>query len=129
MIKMRDGLTKGKWLVIVDENSSSATTRIDPDFIELYAASHEVKEKMAEALHEKSKLRPSSQKISKKEQKAWEAYKEIMGEDVPALFEYASVYEIVEAGIDVLIEQAKCNKKRTKQKKKKTINPIYQIEV
>lgn len=111
-------LSKGTWLVVVEDGGSSATTRIEPDFIELYAASVESKDAMMEMMMEKSKLRPRSVKLSKKEQKTWKAYDEIMGKDCPKYFEYASFDEIADAGISVLIEKAKRNKKLIKKRRK-----------
>jgi hypothetical protein len=52
---------------------------------------------------EASKLRPMKQKMSGKERRAWAAYKEIIGDDIPRyLGVYASVQEIVQAGLDAI---------------------------
>lgn len=113
-------LSKGSWLVTVEDGSSSATTAIEPDFIELHAASHYVREAMVKAMHEKSQLRPRTIRMSSKEKKAWKAYEKIMGDDIPAYFEYASLYEIADAGIKVLVGKAK----RKKQSNRKIITKI-----
>jgi hypothetical protein len=43
------------------------------------------------------------QEMSDKERRAWAAYKEIMGDDIPRyLGVYASVQEIVQAGLDAI---------------------------
>jgi len=125
---MINELEKGAWLVVVEENSRSATP-IEPDFPELDAALYDVKEEMLKVMREKAEMRPSSVRMSDKEIKAWEAYKKTMGEDIPTFFEYASLYEIAEAGCRVIHERAKATKKKFRSKPKKKTNSILELEV
>jgi len=121
-------LSKGTWLVVVEEGHTSAT-QIEPDFPELDAALYHVKEGMLKAMHEKSKMRPSSIPWSKKEIKAWDAYQKIMGKDMPTYFQFPSLHDIAKAGCEVIREKAKKEKKKYRNKPNKKVNPIMDLEI
>ena len=97
-----DGLSNGVWLVIVKDGSTSCRRKINPKLIELDGALHYLQEGLCKALIKASEMRPKSTPISKKEQKAWSAYKKAMGKDMPRYFEYASFSEIADAGCDYI---------------------------
>lgn len=127
------------WLVVRNENSTSYR-QIDPLFIELDAALYFLKEGMIKTMLDKSSLRPRSQKMTRKEQKAWKAYNEIMGKDSPTFFAYPSMNDIAESGCkfikDILIKNemniekiSKTHCKKTKKQKREKNNPISDLEV
>ncbi len=98
-----DALPEGAWLVIVGPGNTAIRRALNPAYAELEAAMRTAEDAMCTAMIEASKLRPREHEMSKKEQRAWAAYKEIMGDDVPRyLGEYASVQEIVQAGLDAI---------------------------
>lgn len=98
-----DALPEGAWLVIVGTGNTAIRRALNPAYAELEAAMRTAEDAMCTAMLEASKLRPMKQKMSDKERRAWAAYKEIMGDDIPRyLGEYASVQEIVQAGLDAI---------------------------
>ena len=98
-----DALPEGAWLVIVGPGNTAIRRALNSAYAELEAAMRAAEDAMCTAMIEASKLRPMNQKMSDKERRAWAAYKEIMGDDIPRyLGEYASVQEIVQAGLDAI---------------------------
>ena len=118
----------GHWLVVKTKGCSSAT-QIDPDYAELDAALYHVREAMIQAMHKKSELRSKSGLMSEKEQRAWKAYDKIMGADKPTYFEFPSLYEIAQAGCDVIKEKAKRNIAKHRAKMVDKGHPIMDLEV
>lgn len=123
-----NNLSKGSWLVVVEEGCTS-TYKIDPDFPELDAALHYVKEAMVKEMHEASKMRPHSVNMSIKERKAWATYEKIMGKDKPSYFKFASLYDIAQAGCQVIKKEAMNNKKKYRAKPKREVNSIMDLEL
>lgn len=128
-------LEEGTWLVVVDGNSTSYK-QIKPDFLEVEAALSYLQEKMVKEMHKICEMRPKTTIMSKKEQKAWAKYKEIMGKDMPKYFEFPSLYEISQKGCEFLKENIVKKKTHKKSKtyktleeeKKRIINPILQLD-
>ena len=125
---MIDDLEKGTWLVVVEDNTTSAV-QVNPDFIEIDAALHYMKEAMVRSMAKKAELRPHSTKMSKKEIKAWETYNETMGKDMPTYFSYPSLYDIATAGCEAIREKVKKNKNKFAKEIKRNINPITDLEL
>ena len=93
-------LPEGAWLVIVGPGNTAIRRALNPAYAELEAAMRTAEDVMCTAMLEASKLRPRAHEMGKQEQRAWAAYKEIMGDDIPRyLGDYASVQEIVQAGL------------------------------
>jgi hypothetical protein len=115
-------LEEGTWLVVIDGNSTSCH-KIKPDFPELEAALFYLKEAMVKEMCKICQLRPQKVLISKKEQKAWAKYKEIMGKDIPLYFEFTSLYEIAESGCNFIREKI-IKKKQSKSKRSKTYKDL-----
>lgn len=119
----------GAWLVIKNGNCTSRRP-LKPDFEELDAALNYLLEGMVQAMSEKSKLRPKSVRMSKKEIRAWNAYEKIMGKDKPQYFEYASLYEIAEAGRDYVRKRIVTKKRREKREEIVDMgNPILLLDI
>lgn len=132
-----DGLTNGVWLVVVKSGSKSCRSKINPKLIEVEGALHYLHEGLCESMRKASEMRPRSIKMSKKEQRAWEAYKKIIGKEIPTYFEYASFSEIADAGCDyikkILCENKmsveKVKEKFASEKQKLAENSIMSLEV
>jgi len=97
-----DGLNNGMWLVEVKEGSTACTTLKDAEYAKLDAALYEFKEALLSAMSKESQLKPKATKLSKKEQRAWKAYEDIMGKDMPQYFYYSSLDAIAKAGCEVI---------------------------
>jgi hypothetical protein len=129
-----DGLGIGSWMVVVHKNGLSARSLIKPKLLEIEAAIFYLKEILREELSKASRMRPASAVMSKKEQKAWKAYRKIVGKDMPSYFQYDSIYDVVEKACekfsDIIIEN-KCNIDDIKDKYevKKHINSTSGMEV
>lgn len=120
-----DGLQMGTWLVVVKAGCTSCRPIDKPEYAKLDFALHELKEVMVKAMLEAAKLRPSVTKLSKKEQKAWKAYEEIMGKDKPSYFHFASMEEIAREGCEAI---KKIMIERDKELKDDTLRPDYKVE-
>jgi hypothetical protein len=85
-------------------------------------------------MHKAGEIRSRNCKMSKKEIRAWKEFDRIMGKDKPNLFEYASYFDIVNAGCEyirkIMIEN-KMNIEKIKEnfKSQKIINSILGLEV
>jgi hypothetical protein len=131
-----DGLGQGAWMVIVDKNCTSIRTIINPKFIELDAALKYLEDGLCRAIAKASEMRPTSEPIGEKEQKAWKAFRTIMGKDMPRYFQYASFSEISQKGRDyirkIMLEN-NMDVVKIKEKyeivKKECTNPILELDV
>ena len=131
-----EGLSKGAWLVIVEESGKSIRTVINPKFIELDTALRYLEDGLCSAISAASKMRPNVTVMSKKEQRAWDAYRKIMGKDIPRYFSFPSNHEIAEKGCDYIrkimldnnVDMAKI-KEKYGVKKKEVKNSILGLEV
>jgi hypothetical protein len=101
-----DGLQKGHWLLNVQPGSTSYRYKLDTEaeYPNLIAAIEEYKDILIEKMRKAGELRPRSIQMSKKETKAWEKYKEIMGKDIPSYFEYESLQGIVDEWVKKITE-------------------------
>jgi len=131
-----DGLEEGAWLVTVDGNCKSIRQQLDPKMAELDAALFYLKEELARELYQKSQMRPKSRLMSKKEIKAWDAYKKIMGRDISAYFEYASFDEMASGACDRIKKIVLENngdivkiKEKYEIKKRSTCNAVTELEI
>lgn len=125
---MNIDIEKGSWLVVVGDGSASIQL-VNPDFVETKAALHHVKDAMTKVMLKASELRPQSVQMSKKEIKAWAAYEKAMGDDMPNMFQYASIHEVVEAGAKVIEEQIEKDKKKFKKQLTEERNSILDLDV
>jgi hypothetical protein len=129
-IKTIDDMSS-QYILVTKEKGSTGFTPIDPDFIELKAAFEHIKEKMVKEMLKASELRPKSGvKMSDKELKAWKAYEDIMGDDKPKYFEYASLHEIASSAEKIVLQYAKKEKKKfDKINVDKSINSIHMLDI
>jgi len=89
-----DGLSEGAWLVIVEPGSKSIRKAVHPSFLKLEASLRYLEDGLCKAMSKAGELRPRTTRISEKEARAWKTFHDIMGDDMPTLFEYASYSEI-----------------------------------
>ena len=106
--KAIDGLRDGAWLVIIEGGRTRIRRLLEPDFAALYAAAMSMEDSMIDAMRKQSEQRPfsGSRTITSKEKRAFAAYKEICGAD-SLMLQRASLQEIVEAGIEAVMERIK----------------------
>lgn len=100
-----DSLPYGCHLVIVEKGSLSRKYKIDPAFAPLIAAGHYSKDQMCSAMQKASEARPKKTPVSEKEREAWKQLQEALGDDTFYLT-YPSLYEIAEAGVTAMQEEA-----------------------
>lgn len=98
-----DGLQEGHHHVWVRPGSVTIREFILPDKQGVTAAIEEVREGMVAAMQEANKSTPRNRSLSVKETRAIRAYREVMGEDAEMIFEGISMWDLVEAGIKVLV--------------------------
>ena len=95
-----EGLSEGTWVVVVKPGQRSMRIQTCSDFSRLDAALLEFEDHLSHAIRKASELRPQQRKVSEKEQKAWAAYKRVMGDDMPFVVgEYPSCQEIAQNAI------------------------------
>jgi hypothetical protein len=120
-----DGLYMGSWLVIVKPGTTSICPISKPEYAKLDVALSEFKEVVVKAMFKASELRPKVTKLSKKEQKAWKAYEDIMGKDKPSYFYYPSLNDIVQEGCEAI---KKLMIEKDKTLKDDTMKADYKVE-
>jgi len=128
-----EGLHNGAWLIIVKPNCQSIKKVINPEFIKLDAALEYLMDGLCHAMSKAGEIRSRNTKMSKKEIRAWKEFDRIMGKDKLSLFEYASYWEIVNAGREYIKKIMIENKMDIEQikknfKPKKIINSILGLE-
>lgn len=79
---------------------------IDPADAAILSAAQRMSEAMMEAMRKADRWQPEA-KLTGKDLKAWEAYKAIAGEQSSLRLKGVSMHDVVQAGIDVLIEAAR----------------------
>ena len=100
-----NGLPEGHWHVWVRPPNKTIRKFILPDKKEVFAAIEEVREAMIEAMQDANKARPNTWNMTARELKAFELYKQALGDD-NAYITYTgmSMSDVVDAGIRELIK-------------------------
>lgn len=99
----------GASLVFARPGGSLTRYNIEPAHAGLLAAAEPMRDAMVEAMRKASEMKLAThagKPITAKQRKAWEAYKAIAGEQSSLQLQGASIQDIVDAGIKVLIEAA-----------------------
>jgi hypothetical protein len=96
-----DGCGKGYWLVSVDKGCTSVRQCVNPDYAGFLAAASIAHDAMVDAARKASESVPRKRPLTPREQKAFAAYQEIMGEDSMWL-QSGSAWDIAQAGIDAV---------------------------
>ena len=100
----------GVHLVLSMPGSRLTRFQIEPEIAGLLAAAEIARPAMMEAMRNANHYRPSGPQgrpLTKREQKAWAAYKAIAGEESCIILQGASMHDIVDAGFQRLIEVAR----------------------
>lgn len=107
--KKWDSIPYGFHIVSVKSGATSWKYNIKPDFLVLEAALTVAKNAMIEKMLEKneSKLNIGQypENVRDKAEKAFKAWKDIMGEDVPVCFEGISMNDLVEAALQAVRDE------------------------
>jgi hypothetical protein len=96
----------GTHLTICIPGKSSRRFNIEPAFAPMIAAGGYAEEAIAQVMMEKLSLSPQKYPLTIEQKKAWENFKEVMGEDNCRLSS-GSIMEAVRAGVNVMAEEAK----------------------
>jgi hypothetical protein len=97
-----DGLPDGAWLVIVRGGSRRIRALLDtrPADATLQAALAEFETDLGATIVEASQAEPTTRPLSKREQRAWRAYAQVMGEDCPLTFTRPAAADIARRALD-----------------------------
>lgn len=100
-------LRHGDFLLHSEPGRTSCThlaDRVSEQRAALVAASIVAEQAMIQAMVEASKVHPAQRLATPREQKAWKAYCDIMGEDGLVRLEVSSAQKVVDAGLNALVE-------------------------
>ena len=102
---LMDGLPYGNHLIMVYPGGQSTRYNVNPALAPMIAAGRVAEDKMSEAVHRASEMRPRRKELTPEQQRAWQNLNQAMGDDVYTL-EVASARDIAEAGIKAMQEEA-----------------------
>lgn len=100
-----DGFPKGHHLVNCTPGGSSRRFNIDPALAPMIAAGTIAEVKMIEAIRTATEAIPKKKPLTKKQQLAWQQMKEAYGDEMFYLT-YRSNYDVIQAGINAMAEEA-----------------------
>lgn len=100
-----DRFPKGNHLVMCYPGGQSRKYNIEPNQAALIAAARTMEDTIIREIVKKSELKPSRQPLTPGQQKAWKNLQKEFGDDLCALHG-VSVWECVQAGLEVLIAEA-----------------------
>jgi hypothetical protein len=96
-----DSFPKGHHLVMVEPGRRLIRYNIDPDYVALTAAAEIVRDRVADAIYQASRLRPRCKDLTKEQLAAWQQFIDVMGEE-GRLVDSASANDVTEEVIAVL---------------------------
>lgn len=100
-----DAFSKGTHLVMSYPGGQSRMYNINPTFAPMIAAARHAREAMSKAMRIASELKPKRAPITPKQKIAWDNLAKAFDDDLYTL-QGPSAYEVTEAGIAALIEEA-----------------------
>lgn len=100
-----NGFPKGNHLVTCTPGVSSRRFNIDPALAPMIAAGIIAEGKMLEIIRVASEAKPKKVALTKKQQEAWQQLKKAYNDDMFYLT-YPSNYDIIQAGIKAMMEEA-----------------------
>lgn len=101
-----DSFPKGAHLFVCEPGSQLRRFNVEPDTASLLAASEPLANEIRETVSRLLAMRPTRRPITQVQRDAWDAFADAMGGD-GFIVEYASVAEIAEAVVGLLIARAK----------------------
>ena len=100
-----DSYPEGAPLVVCSPGSTMRRFNIDPERADLLAAAELLRDQIRALVVELHRMRPTRKLITQKQADAWHAFERAMGNDAYAV-EYASVGEIADAVVDLIVTEA-----------------------
>lgn len=104
-----DSLRRGTHLVVSNPGHTSYTYNIDPAYAPLIAASKIALDSMVHAISNATEVRLASSnqsRLTEEQKQAWDRLIEVFGPSARHL-NHASAYDVAQAGVTALIEEAK----------------------
>jgi len=102
-----DSYPEGAHLVVCSPGSTMRRFNIDPDRAGLLAAAEPLRDQIRALVVELHKMRPTRRPLTQKQADAWRAFERAMG-NYGYCVEYASVGEIADAVVDLIVRSAEC---------------------
>ena len=96
---------EGAHLVVCSPGSTLRRFNIDPDRAGLLAAAEPLREQIRALVMDLHKMRPTRRPVTLEQKAAWHAFERAMGNDAYCT-EYASVGEIADAVVDLIVKEA-----------------------
>ena len=96
---------EGAHLVVCSPGSTLRRFNIDPDRAGLLAAAEPLREQIRALVMDLHKMRPTRRPVTLEQKAAWHAFERAMGNDAYCT-EYASVGEIADAVVDLIVTEA-----------------------
>ena len=100
-----DSYPAGAHLVVCSPGSTLRRFNIDPDRAGLLAAAEPLRAQIRALVMELHKMRPTRRPVTMQQAAAWRRFQAAMGNDAYAV-EYASVGEIADAVVDLIVTEA-----------------------
>ena len=96
---------EGAHLVVCSPGSTLRRFDIDPDRAGLLAAAEPLRAQIRALVMDLHKMRPTRRPVTLEQKAAWHAFERAMGNDAYCV-EYASVGEIADAVVDLIVTEA-----------------------
>ena len=100
-----DSFPEGAHLVVCSPGSTLRRFDIDPDRAGLLAAAEPLRAQIRALVMDLHKMRPTRRPVTLEQKAAWHAFERAMGHDAYCV-EYASVGEIADAVVDLIVTEA-----------------------
>lgn len=100
-----DSYPEGAHLVVCSPGSTLRRFRIDPDRAGLLAAAEPLRDQIRALVVELHRMCPTRRPVTMQQAAAWRRFQKAMGNDAYAV-EYASVGEIADAVVDLIVTEA-----------------------
>lgn len=100
-----DSLPKGNHLIMCYPGGKSILYNVDPALAPMIAAGRVAENRISEAIHEASELRPKQKELTPEQVRAWRRLVKLLGDDAYAL-QINSARDIAEAGLKAMREEA-----------------------
>ncbi len=100
-----DSYPAGAHLVVCSPGSTLQRFNIDPDRAGLLAAAEPLRAQIRALVMEMHRMRPTRRPVTQTQADAWRAFERAMGNDAYCV-EYASVGEIADAVVDLVVTEA-----------------------
>ena len=100
-----DSYPEGAHLVVCSPGSTLRRFNVDPDRAGLLAAAEPLRDQIRTLVSELHRMRPTRRPVTQKQADAWHAFDRAMGNEGYCV-EYASVGEIADAVVDLIVKEA-----------------------